>query len=45
MVSENLEEKILENFSLPFLYSLGRVEGIEQFRQFLGLIKYITFEL
>ena len=22
MVSENLKEKILENFSLPFLYSL-----------------------
>ena len=23
MVSENLKDKILENFSLPFLYSLG----------------------
>ena len=29
MVSENLKEKILENFSLPFSLFFGRLEGIK----------------
>ena len=38
MVSENLKEKILENFSLPFLYSLEEWKELNNSDFFLGLI-------
>ena len=35
MVSENLEEKILENFSLPFLYTLKEWKE-QNYYEFIG---------